>query len=187
MQNSSTMTKEIYLVSLIFVTKRKKVETMANQIKNQPIVIFLIPFVLLACASNSFETNQKAIIGGIGGAAAGGLIASAFDANTAGVLGGMIIGGLIGGAVGDRMDAADRREASRATYAALESKPSGTATMWQNPDSGNSGTVTPTRTYQAQGSEYCREYEQKVTISRRTQTAYGTACRQPDGNWHVVQ
>ncbi len=160
---------------------------MTDHIKNIFIVIFLIPIVFLACASNSFENNQKAIIGGVGGAAAGGLIASAFDANTAGVLGGMILGGLIGGAVGDRMDAADRREANRATIAALESKPSNTTTIWQNPDSGNSGTVTPTRTYQAQSGGYCREYEQTVTISGDTQTAYGTACRQPDGNWHIVQ
>jgi len=160
---------------------------MTSPIKNIFIVIFLVPFVFWACASNSFETNQKAIIGGIGGAAAGGLIASAFDANTAGVLGGMILGGLIGGAVGDRMDAADRREADRTTRTALESKPSGTSTSWHNPDSGNSGTVTPTRTYQAQSGNYCREYEQTVTIGGKTQTAYGTACRQPDGNWQVVQ
>lgn len=160
---------------------------MTQYIKNQSIFVFLIPFVLLACASNSYETNQKAIIGGVGGAAAGGLIASALDASTAGVIGGIILGGLIGGAVGDRMDAADRREANRATYAALESKPLGSTTSWQNPDSGHSGTVTPTRTYQAQGGEYCREYEQKVTISEQTQTAYGTACRQPDGNWHTVR
>ena len=79
-----------------------------------------------ACASNTWEENQKAIIGGVGGAAAGGLIASAFDANTAGVLGGMILGGLIGGAIGNRMDAADRREANLAAHQALESAPAGT-------------------------------------------------------------
>ena len=160
---------------------------MTKYTKNQFIVIFLIPFVFLSCASNSFETNQKAIIGGVGGAAAGGLIASALHANTAGVIGGMIIGGLIGGAVGDRMDAADRREANRATYAALESNPSGSTTGWQNPNSGNSGAVTPTRTYQGQSGEYCREYQQEVTISGKTQTAYGTACRQLDGTWHTVR
>ena len=156
-------------------------------IKNISAIILLIPFVFFACASSSFENNEKAIIGGVGGATAGALIASAFDANTAGVLGGMILGGLIGGAIGDRMDAADRREAHQATHAALETKPSGTTTRWQNPDSGNSGAVTPTRTYQAQSGEYCREYEQEVTINGETQTAYGKACRQPDGNWQVVQ
>ena len=151
------------------------------------ILIFLIPFVLSACASTTWEDNQKTVVGGVGGAAAGGLIASAFNANPAGVLGGIILGGLIGGAVGNRMDAADRKEANRATYSALESEPTGTASSWNNPNSGNSGTVTPTRTYQAESGEYCREYEQRVTINGETQTAYGTACRQPDGNWQVVQ
>ena len=160
---------------------------MTNQIKQISILIVLISFVLLACASNDWQENQKAIIGGAGGAVAGGLIASALDANTAGVLGGMIAGGLIGGAIGNRMDAADRREANRATYSALESAPSGTSTSWHNPDSGNSGTTMPTRTYQAQTGEYCREYEQTVTIGDKTQAAYGTACRQPDGKWKVVQ
>jgi len=156
---------------------------------NKKIYIFLVllPFVLTACAGTTWEGNQKAIVGGVGGAAAGGLIASALSANTAGVLGGIILGGLIGGAVGNRMDAADRREASRATYSALESKPSGTASNWHNPDSGNSGAVTPTRSYQAQNGEYCREYEQTVTINGETESAYGTACRQPDGTWQVAQ
>ena len=149
------------------------------------MLIIAIVFLLSACASNSWKENQKAIIGGVGGAAAGGLIASAFNANTAGILGGAILGGLIGGAIGNRMDAADRREANKATYRALESSPSGTTESWKNPDSNNSGTVTPTRTYQAQSGEYCREFEQSITIGGETQQAYGTACRQPDGNWQV--
>ena len=151
------------------------------------ILIFLIPFMLSACASTTWEDNQKTIVGGVGGAAAGGLIASALSANTAGVLGGIILGGLIGGAVGNRMDAADHREANRTAHTALESGPTGTAASWHNPNSGNSGTVIPTRTYQAQSGEYCREYEQRVNINGETQTAYGTACRQPDGSWQVVQ
>ncbi len=99
----------------------------------------------------------------------------------------MIAGGLIGGAIGNRMDVGDQREANRATQSALESAPSGTTTNWRNPDSSNSGTTTPTRTYQAQNGQYCREYEQTVTIGDETQAAYGTACRQPDGKWQVVQ
>lgn len=160
---------------------------MASNIKKKSILIVLVSFVISACASNTWNDNQKAIIGGVGGAAAGGLIASAFNANTAGVLGGMIAGGLIGGAIGNRMDVGDQREANRATQSALESAPSGTTTNWRNPDSGNSGTTTPTRTYQAQNGQYCREYEQTVTIGDETQAAYGTACRQPDGKWQVVQ
>ncbi len=31
--------------------------------------------------------------------------------------------------------------------------------------------------------EQCREYQRTVTIDGKTETAYGTACRQPDGTW----
>lgn len=155
--------------------------------KNKSTLIVFSLFLLSACAGTNWDENQKTIIGGIGGATAGGLIASAFNANTAGVLGGAVLGGLIGGAIGNRMDAADRREANQATYHALESAPSGTTANWKNPDSSNSGTVTPTRTYQTHSGEYCREFEQSITIGGETQQAYGTACRQPDGNWQMVQ
>lgn len=160
---------------------------MSMTVKKIITLILFTVFILSACASNTWQENQKAIIGGAGGAVAGGLIASALDANTAGVLGGMILGGLIGGAIGNRMDATDRREANKAARQALESAPVGTTTSWHNPDSGNSGTIMPTRTYQAQNGEYCREYRQTVTISDETQEAYGTACRQPDGKWRIVQ
>lgn len=33
---------------------------------------------------------------------------------------------------------------------------------------------------------YCREYTETVTIGNKTQTAYGTACMQPDGSWQKV-
>jgi surface antigen len=63
------------------------------------------------CATTSWQDNQKAVIGGVGGAVAGGLIASAIHHSPAVVIGGAIVGGLVGSAVGDRLDAADRKEA----------------------------------------------------------------------------
>jgi len=160
---------------------------MTNHIKGISILIVLISFIFSACASNTWEENQKAIIGGAGGAAAGGLIASAFNANTAGVLGGAILGGLIGSAVGNRMDVADRREANRTTHRALETAPSGTTTTWRNPDNGHSGTITPVSTYQAANGQYCREYRETIDIDGQRQQAHGTACREPDGSWRIVQ
>ena len=32
----------------------------------------------------------------------------------------------------------------------------------------------------------CREFQQTITVGGRTETAYGTACRQPDGDWKIV-
>ena len=157
------------------------------KILQNDVLIMMVAISLLSsgCAGNNWNENQKAIIGGAGGAAAGGLIASVLDASTAGVFGGAILGGLIGGAIGNRMDAADRREANRATYRALESAPAGNTQTWENPDSDNSGSITPTSTYQAQNGQYCREYEQTITVSGETRKAFGTACRQPDGIWKV--
>jgi surface antigen len=160
---------------------------MKNFLRKITLLILFISLVLSACASSTWQENQKAIIGGVGGAAAGGLIASAFDADTAGILGGIILGGLIGGAVGDRMDAADRREANQATHRALETMPSGTTAAWRNPDSGHNGTVTPVRTYQASTGQYCREYQQTIAIDGQKRQAYGNACREPDGSWRIVQ
>jgi surface antigen len=146
----------------------------------------MIVMFTLSCAGTSWQEKEKTIIGGTGGAVAGGLIAHALDAGTAGVLGGIILGGLIGGAIGDRLDAADQREANQATYRALESTPSGGSINWQNPDSGVSGRVTPLRTYQAANGQYCREYRQDVMIDNETRQVYRNACRRPDGSWQAV-
>ncbi len=151
------------------------------------VLAVLMPLMLAACATTQEGQNTKTIVGGFGGAAAGGLLALGLGGNTAAVLGSTILGGLIGGAIGDRMDAADKRQAQAATTKALETTPSGTATQWKNPDSGNYGSVTPVRTYQAASGQYCREYRQTVMIGGEQNEAYGKACRQPDGSWKIVQ
>jgi len=52
-------------------------------------------------------------------------------------------------------------------------------TVWQNPDTGSTGDITPVLTYQNDQGEYCREYQQTVTIGGEQQQVYGTACRMP--------
>ena len=76
--------------------------------------------------------------------------------------------------------------AERTADQALETNPTGQSSTWNNPDSGNSGTFTPTRTSYTDSGQPCREYQQTVTIGGETQPAYGTACRQADGSWHIV-
>jgi surface antigen len=153
------------------------------------VIMILIALIMSGCAgttgSGGIEQNKKTLIGGLGGAAAGGLIAAALHGGPAGIVGGILAGGLIGGAVGDRMDAADRREAQKASQQALEKTPSGTAVAWHNPDSGHSGTIKPVRTFEKSSGQYCREYQQTVMIGDQEHQAYGTACRQPDGSWKI--
>ena len=143
-------------------------------------LLVLIFFALISCE------GHKTAVGGVGGAAAGGLLGHALGGGTAGIIGGAIAGGLIGGAIGNRMDAADRRESERAAQQAFETAPSGQATAWSNPDSGNHGTVTPTRTFMKDSGQYCREFQQTVVIGSEEQQAHGTACRQSDGSWKIV-
>jgi surface antigen len=144
--------------------------------------------VVLAGCQNGTGTGigPKATIGGLGGAAGGGLIAAAAGGGGAAIAAGVILGGLIGGGVGTLLDQNDKRLANQAAQRALETAPSGQATTWHNPDSGKSGSVTPTRTYQAADGTYCREYQQDIVIGGKKQQSYGTACRQPDGTWKIV-
>lgn len=143
-------------------------------------LLVLLSFVLISCE------GYRAGVGGFGGAAAGGFLGHALGGGAAGVIGGAIAGGLIGGAIGDRMDAADRRESERAAQQAFETAPSGQSTAWSNPDSGNHGTITPSRTFQSGNNEYCREFQQTVVIGGQEKKAHGTACRQSNGSWRIV-
>lgn len=149
-----------------------------------------IPFVLAAglvsgCAYNDpifNKTNGGTLIGAIGGGVIGSELG---DGGTAATIIGTILGGVIGNQVGQSLDRADQMYAERAFNRAAAA-PVGQQIQWQNPQSGNRGTVTATRegTHQTTG-QYCREYQTTVTIGGQTQQAYGTACRQPDGSWQL--
>jgi surface antigen len=145
-----------------------------------------VSLVLLLTGCAEVSQNPKTAIGGLGGAATGGLIAAAAGGGGEAIAAGVIGGALLGGLVGNLLDDRDRRLAAEATHRALEAAPSGQSVAWRNPDSGHDGTVTPIRTYQAAGGDYCREYQATVTIEGRQERGYGTACRQPDGSWRMV-
>jgi surface antigen len=145
-----------------------------------------MPLVLaltLSCAT--VQENPKAVLGSVVGAAAGGGIAAVAGASSGWIVASALAGGLLGGVIGNRLDARDKQMAAMAAQEALEGNRTGQAETWRNPDSGNSGSVTPTRTYQSSEGRYCREYRQDVRIGEEKHQAYGTACRQPDGTWKI--
>jgi len=145
-----------------------------------------LALLLAGCTNSNYGTKQT--IGGLGGAALGGLLGSQFGKGTgqlAMTAAGAVIGGLVGSEVGRSMDETDRLQAQQATYQA-QAAPVGQTIVWNNPNSGNYGQVTPTREGYTNNGEYCREFQQTVTVSGRTETAYGVACRQQDGTWRVV-
>lgn len=149
--------------------------------------LILLVFLLGACESvgQGIADNPKTTLGGMLGAASGGLIAAAAGGGTAGIIGGVLLGGLVGGAIGNRLDQKDKELAMRNAQRTFESGRTGSPSPWRNPDSGNSGTITPTRTYQTGSGQYCREYQQQITVGGERHQSYGTACRQPDGSWKI--
>jgi surface antigen len=142
-------------------------------------VACLAVLAMLASGCAWAKENKKTAIGGAGGATAGGLIAAAATSNPAAIAGAVILGGLVGGAIGNRLDQRDKELAIKQGQQSLNS---GQPASWSNPDSGNSGTITPTRTYQ-EGGTTCREYRHDVMIGDDKEQVTGTACRQADGTW----
>jgi len=157
---------------------------MRKRAVNAVAIAMLLLVPLTGCQTMS--DNPKTTIGGLGGAATGGLIAAAAGGGGAGIAAGVIGGALLGGLIGNMLDQRDKDMQAKAASQALEKAPSGQSVAWQNPDSGHAGTLTPTRTYQTAQGSYCREYQQTVTIDGKKENSYGTACRQPDGSWKIV-
>jgi surface antigen len=145
-------------------------------------IVMLIVVGATGCAT--MEDNPKTSIGAFGGAAFGGLIAAAAGGGGPAIAGAVIGGALLGGLAGNMLDQRDKRMAAEAQQRALETAPTGRPVAWTNPDTGHSGTVTPTRTYHSDRG-YCREFQNTVVIDGKNENAYGTACRQPDGSWKI--
>ncbi|MGE5505136.1 MAG: RT0821/Lpp0805 family surface protein [Actinomycetota bacterium] len=131
------------------------------------------------------KTTGGAVLGGIGGGLAGSQFGHG-SGKLAATAAGTILGALVGGSVGSSLDRADEMYANRAGQQAFESAPTGRSIAWSNPDSGHSGQIVPTRTFEPQPGQYCREYQQTVMVGGQQQQSFGTACRQPDGSWKVV-
>lgn len=150
-----------------------------------PLVACLL--ATTACADlEGVGTKQK--LGALGGAAAGGLLGSQFGGGT-GQLAltglGVALGGLIGNSVGSSLDKADAMAMEQSTYAALNSRQVGKRVPWRNTSTGHSGYVS-TINEGYSGGTYCREYQHTIRVGGKSQTAFGTACRQSDGSWQIT-
>ena len=144
---------------------------------------------LLATAGCAEGVGTKQGVGTLGGAAAGGLAGAQIGKGTgqlAATAGGVLLGALLGNEVGKSLDRADQSYATHAADRAY-SAPIGEQIHWENPQSGNSGTVTPTREGRTANGQYCREFNQTIYVGGRAEQATGRACQQPDGSWKIVQ
>lgn len=147
-------------------------------------------FMLAACQNQNggFPTFNKADMGTVLGGAAGAWAGSSIGKGSGRIVAtaaGTLLGAALGRSIGDSMDKVDLQYYDRTSQKALEQGQPGQTFPWSNPQSGVSGTVTPSGYYQNAQGKYCREYTQTITVGGRVEEGYGVACRQPDGSWQI--
>lgn len=148
----------------------------------------LVSALALSGCANDGRGGKEAggtIIGAGLGALAGSAIGKG-SGNAAAIMAGTLLGAVVGNQVGKSMDDVDRmrmREAEQRAYGSPLNEP----IVWENPRSGNYGRITPIREGRSTGGMYCREFQSEVTINGRRENAHGTACREPDGSWRIVE
>lgn len=161
--------------------------------KLKKIIVIICSVVLLSACETSGQGNNifskeniGAVAGAVGGAALGSSIGKG-KGNVAAIAAGTLLGAGLGKSIGRSLDRADLNQYHQTSQYSLENAKTGTTSSWVNPDSGNSGSITPTKTFQNAQGRNCREYTQTITIGGKNEQAYGTACRQPDGSWQIIE
>ncbi len=150
-------------------------------------MIVALTLIVSACANvGGPKQIGGSLLGGGLGALAGSQIGSG-RGQLAAVAIGTLAGAFLGSEVGKSLDRADQNFAQQTMQRSLETTRSGITSNWANPDSGHSGTVTPTRTFQTADGRYCREFQGSVNIGGKTEQAYGKDCLHPDGSWQIVR
>ena len=148
----------------------------------------LMASVALGACENFQNSGTKEKVGSVAGAVAGGLAGSQIGGGSGrlwatGV--GTLLGAWVGNEVGKSLDKADYMYAQKAEQQAYQA-PLGQTIAWNNPESGNYGTVTPVRDGSTASGDYCREYEQTIYVGGRAETGVGVACKRGDGKWEVI-
>jgi surface antigen len=145
-------------------------------------VVYAVPYGIDRGSCDRGIVSSE-VVGGVIGGAVGGVAGAQVGkgrGKTAATIGGAIIGVLVGASIGRSMDDVDQNCVGRI----LEHAPDRRQVRWAG-ERGDEYAVVPLRTFQTEGM-YCREYQTAATVGGQMQHVYGTACRQPDGAWKIV-
>jgi len=161
--------------------------------------ITLRPFLLLLSAlflsqqawadCDRSGTSGQEVMGTLVGAALGGLVGSQIghgSGRKVAIGAGVLAGGYLGNRIGNKLSCKDQEYHYDTTQSTLEYKPTGGTAAWVNPDTGASGSVTPTSTYISQSGLPCRKFTQTITVDGQREDIPATACRQQNGTWQIV-
>ena len=155
----------------------------------KPLACLLVSVLAAALLLAGCEGGAKQQVGTVLGAGLGAVAGSQIGdgrGQLVAIAAGTLLGSLLGSEVGKSLDKADLAYMNQTQQQAFETAPSGTSVAWQNPDSGNSGAVVPQPAVQQSDGTYCREFQQTIIVGGNEETAYGQACRQPDGQWKII-
>lgn len=159
--------------------------------KQKIILLSTVAVLLTACTNPDGspdgvfnKTNAGTLLGGAAGAWAGSSIGKGNGNIVATAVGG-VLGAVLGNQIGSALDERDQLLVGQTTNNVLETGPSYQPTQWRNPDNGHYGEVVAQPAY-TQNNTQCRDFTQTIFIEGRAETARGTACRQYDGTWKVV-
>lgn len=158
-----------------------------NPLRNLLIAGVCVSVLLVSGCSENQKPGQT--VGVIAGSIIGALVGSQIGGgagNKVAIALGAAAGAMVGGTLGAELDEQDRMRAQTAVNDALESAEEGESVSWANPDSGNEGSYTPTETFETSEGLTCRDFSQTVVIEEEEEETTGTACKQPDGTWHIV-
>lgn len=98
---------------------------------------------------------------------------------------GALDGGLVGRVVGLPLRGRQKLEPLRAEYRALEYTAPGQPVLWETGTAGITGAVTASQPYRV-GSQDCRQYAQVINGKSEPVEIRGTACRNEDGSWSLL-
>ena len=155
--------------------------------KNVVITTVLATTLLTGCAGTYNKATTGAALGALTGTALAYGLGKDSSKKGLWLIAGAAAGGLAGNAIGAQLDERDKLLLGQTFQNTMESAPNNQVGGWSNPNTGNSGTVTPTQTMISANNQPCREFQTTVNIGGELTQAYGTACRNADGSWKIQQ
>ena len=153
--------------------------------KTNGLVVGIISASLLlgGCSTTINKQQSGAAAGALLGAALGYGLGKGHKHKNLAVMLGAAFGAVAGDQIGAQLDEKDRLLAGENLQDSLEGTTDGTTSTWNNPNTGHSGSTSPTKSVVASDGTPCREFTTEIVVGGETHQGYGTACRQADGSW----
>lgn len=166
--------------------------TMARVFIRDLAIVLALGGTLAACAGNG-QGGSTAPLGdnattlGVGGAVGCGLLGGLLSRNVVVGLASAAACGAAGWVIGHQLDVRDQERYQAALQQSMKVDQANQKTAWANPDTGNSGTITPLNSYtESVSKQTCRDFDETYTRDGQTFTDKQKACLQADGSWKIA-